>query len=201
MAVSRSVTVQCAAAALFAVAFAQARAAEVKSVAPDISVAFVCRAGPPSEDKIEGFLKERGFDVDNEQRVERQFDMHTTELNINGIDAKDRSVTFIGLRTSPPAGGYAPGVTAPAILYVLMLHTPPPTVHDVALETALSGMVSDVLGCTVSEDRHGRNPAEAADFYTKLLAVERARMKEIELCDQADPRYDAKACTLAPGTH
>src|SRR5258705_1769543 len=137
-----------------AVTLAPAVFAESNVIRADLSFHFVCKGKDRTtlEDDIDNFLRQQGFRVLNEGRVQREHGLFLTELKIIGLDDKRRLIKV----TDVPSGQGR---------YSVGLNTPPPTNRAPQLEDALLEFASKTLGCEVRQVTRGENAADAAAFY------------------------------------
>jgi hypothetical protein len=130
---------------------------------PDLTFLIACKARDRAtlEWQIDEFLRQQGFKVLNQGRIQREHGYFLTGLKIIGLDDKRRVITVIHV---PPAGG----------TYSVGLNTPPPTKRDPQLEDALLGFASNTLGCNVRQIDRGENATDAAGLHNeKIRRIER----------------------------
>jgi hypothetical protein len=179
------------------IAIACLLAASSASAAPgvqaDLALNFECPASP-DEGLIEKFLTSQHFQVENLERVRRQFDRAFFPLDIEAIDQGKRTVSFVGLLGTNDR----PGATH-AAFYTVGLYSPPPTRHDPALEAGLVNLVETSLKCRITSRNSGENDAAASATYNDMLTIEQGRMHEAAICDRTLASYDAKLCAQVPG--
>lgn len=168
----------------------------MRSMGSDLEIDFDCNgpAFPPSEHAIEAFLRERHFTVANTERVRRQLNVGFLPLQIEALDGRDISIRFQGLMDNPRGA-----MTDKTVHYHLSLESPPPTRHDRELEAALRTLVTRTLRCSVVNETVSDNQPEAASFYADILAMQKNRMREAQVCDKTEPTYSAAACAEVPG--
>ena len=120
----------------------------------DLAFQFICKnkARTALEDDIAMFLKRAGFRVLNLGRIQREHNVFLLDLNIIGLDDKQRMIDIISL---PTAEGR----------YAATLRTPPPTHRLPDLEESLLKFTSDELGCEVRQVTRGQNGTDARAFY------------------------------------
>ena len=160
---------------------------------PDLSLDYTCSGQPPTDKTIESFLRARGFSVANPERVRRQLGAGFFPMDIEAMDGRQWTVEFRGFNDNPnPA-------STPATNYTVGVVSPPPTVHDAALEAAVIALVTSQPGCKLTNNRRSENTADAVGMFDFTLKVLRSRMHETAICDQTEPTYDAKACDEVPG--
>jgi hypothetical protein len=141
-----------------AVALTPEGRADSNVIHADLAFHFVCKEKDRStlEDDMDNFLRQQGFKVLNQGRVQREHGFFLTELKIIGLDDGQR---LIDVTAVPLAQGrYSVGLT-----------TPPPTKRAPQLEDALSEFASKTLGCEVRQVIRGENAADAAEFYNDQI--------------------------------
>jgi len=156
-----------------------------RELAPDIAFNFHCEgvAYPASEQAMEEFLSAHGFAAFNEERVRKQYNLRLYPLAIDGYDKKKRVLDFRGINEK------ASDKPEPvATIYSAGLYSPPPTVHDPALEQALLDFVANNLKCSVSKVSHGTNGAERRGLYASVYKAEQKRIADGRKCDKASGR-------------
>jgi hypothetical protein len=142
-----------------------------QAIAPDFEVDFSCRSGP-QELVIEAFARRHGFRAFNEEEARRRAGHSFFPLEIDAFDIQRRMLDVIGLREPPSRGG--------AVHYRLTILSPPPTVHDQALEHAGLGLVRDGLRCRVDSARANDNGSEATAMFEGIFRDEQRRIAELE---------------------
>jgi hypothetical protein len=120
---------------------------------PDLAFHFVCKDKDRSalENEIGNFLREQGFKVLNQGRIQREHGVFLTDLRIVGLDDKRRTIRFEAL--------HAEG------RYSAALNTPPPTERAPELEGTLTDFASKGLGCELRQVNRGTNAADAAKLH------------------------------------
>jgi len=120
----------------------------------DLAVVFTCNHNIQSmlENAIEKFLRERGFDVLNQARIQRERGVFIFDVLIFALDQQRRIIKFHAL---PPAKGR----------YGASLMSPPPTQRSADLEDAVLKLVSEQLGCEVRNVARGENQTGAEEAY------------------------------------
>ena len=160
----------------------------------DLAFNFECgKSSPPSEAAIERFLVGRGFEVANEERVRRQLGLGFFPLQIEGLDGRQWTVLFQGLWVPPN-----PGSDEKKALYTVDIYSPPPTRHDGDVESATIAFVSETLACKITSLNRSDNAQESRDLFGRLLAMQKGRMHEAEVCDRTEKSYDAGRCSRVP---
>jgi len=152
---------------------AQTGADPVLVFSPDLSFQFVCKDIGRSdlEQEIERFLREVGFKVLNQGRIQREHDVFLLATNIVALDGQRRVIDVISV---PRAKGK----------YELRLQSPPPTKRAPPLEDALLKFVARTLGCEAREIIRGENGPDARAYYeSRLRAVENLFHEAEELRD------------------
>jgi hypothetical protein len=172
--------------------FCLAATATAAAAAPDLSLSLLCPI-PPSEAAIENFLKMRGFEVANVERVRRQRRASVDPLDIEALDGRSRIVAFHGRLLSD-----LPGLPV-QISYGVTVESPPPTVHDRNFEGALVEFTATKLNCQITSTDRSDTPASAAAAFRETLAAEQARLRETTTCDKTQPTYNAAECAKVPG--
>jgi hypothetical protein len=163
------------------------------SLAPDLQLDYSCSGAPPAEEAIESFLRARGFEVANAERMRRQLGAGFFSMDIEAMDRRQWQVEFRGLRVDPRF----PGNTN--VSYYVSVFSPPPTVHDSPLEDALVKFVAATPGCQITRTMRTENPANAAATFSYTVELYHSRMHEVAVCDRTEPTYDEKACDAVPG--
>jgi hypothetical protein len=155
------------------------------AIAPDLAFNFTCHGAfdPPSESAMETFLTSHGFSAFNEERVRKQYHLRLYPLAIDGYDAHHRMLDFRGINEKPSDEANDAPVPI-ATIYSVGLYSPPPTVHDGKLETALVSFAKTVLKCDVLHFTRGNNAADRGDFYAKVYAAEQTRIRAGRACDR-----------------
>ena len=140
---------------------ADARAQSPRLLRNDLGFIFVCKQDVQSvlEDGIERFLKQRGFKVLNQARIMRERGVFIFDILIMGLDERRRIFKFSAL---PRTKGR----------YAASLITPPPTQRSTDLEEAVLKLVSEQLGCEVSQVARGENPASTEDYDKHYKIIE-----------------------------
>jgi hypothetical protein len=177
---------------ILACTVATAACGQQQSLAPDLAFNFECKK-PPSEAAIEEFLRQHDFEVANPERVRRQFHRGFFPMQILAVDKRSWEITFQGLDI--PAVPTRPE----HVYYAVTVDSPPPTRHDAALENVLITFVSQNLGCQANSIARYENPANAAEFFSHLLSMQKNGMHEAEVCDKTVSTYNAAECANVPG--
>lgn len=172
--------------------FCLACAATAASAAPDLSLTLQCPL-PPSEAAIENFLKVRGFEVANVERVRRQRYASTDAMDIEALDSRSWIVAFKGRLISELPG------SAVQITYSVTVESPPPTAHDRNFEDALIEFIATRLRCQVTAADRSDNPAGAVHVFGDTLATQKERLHETQICDKTAATYSAAECAKVPG--
>ncbi|MCK1383310.1 hypothetical protein [Bradyrhizobium sp. 21] len=141
---------------------------ESNVVRADLSFQFVCKKDQALlEEDIEKFLRERGFKVLNQARIQREHRIFIKRMEIIGLDASRRIINFNDL---PPSQDR----------YAVILNSPPPTKHDPQLEEALLEFVSTALGCETRQAARRENDAEAGAAYDSVVNRIEALFRQAE---------------------
>jgi hypothetical protein len=158
----------------------------------DLAVSFHCKDAP-SEPVIESFLRDSHFEVANLERARRQRNRGAFSLEIEAVDQRHWMITVRGLPLNPM------NQAERDISYNLSVNSPPPTHHDEKFENSILVFISDQLHCRIVSNEHHDNPASAAGFFEEILASQKSRMHEAEVCDKTVSTYDASECAKVPG--
>jgi hypothetical protein len=137
-------------------------------LAPDLVVDFGC-ATIPRADVISTFLSVHGFTSFDEERERRERGKSFFALQINAYDQHRMMVEVIGLRKPK---SYGSGVN-----YRLTITSPPPTVHDHALEDAAVRLVRDTLACQLHAVNRFENRADSVAIFNAVFEDEQRRMR------------------------
>jgi hypothetical protein len=123
----------------------------------DLAFLFQCTdiASIRAERDVESFLREKGFRVLNQGRLQREHGVADAGLHLIGLDTDRRLVEFSSLPPLPALAGK----------YSVTLRSPPPTHHFVELETDLLTFVSEKLRCKTRQITHDENSSDAIQFY------------------------------------
>jgi hypothetical protein len=122
---------------------------------PDITFHFICLDYGDQKSKLENLIEEfivgQKFSVLNLESLRREHGVYLEDINILGIDSSQRMIEFVSLPFDSR--------------YAVRLLSPPPTVHDLALEEALVGFASKTLGCEVRQLRRNENGPDVLEFH------------------------------------
>jgi hypothetical protein len=143
---------------------------QVRSLSADLTFNFYCKgvSSPELGEALEQFLKEKGFDVLNVSRLQRERGMipGPLDLKMDAVDGEQRMISILS------SGGFEPG------WYALLLFSPPPTRRAEDLEKQILTFVSDKLGCPVHHVVRGENGPEASEYYKRILEKRLMRIRE-----------------------
>lgn len=112
----------------------------------DLYVDFEC-AHPPQQSTIADFLQNDGFHVIPPE------EQTSFAIDVSGYDER-RRLFFV-------FGPLAPNMQ----IYTMSLMSRPPTHHDTALENRLTDFIQGTLGCKITFQRRGQNPASVQDIF------------------------------------
>jgi hypothetical protein len=128
-------------------------------VTPDLAFNFNCaRDARTLEEDIEKFLKDKGFRVLNQARIQRALGLSVFDLLIMGLDNERRIFWFSAL---PRTKGR----------YTASLITSPPTRRSSDLEDAVLQLTSEQLGCEIRHISRGENRADAKEAFDRHYNV------------------------------
>ncbi len=116
------------------------------------------------------FLSSRGFSSFNEEKARRRVGKTFFPLQIDAYDRRRVMVEVIGLRKP---SSYGNGVN-----YRLTITSPPPTLHDRALEDAAVDLVRDALRCEIHAVGRFENGADSVALFNAVFADEQRRMQQ-----------------------
>jgi hypothetical protein len=141
----------------------------VRSLLPDLSFHYVCKAGLRGdiEKRTQLFLRANGFRVLNLADIQHQHDIHFFDTNILALDRDQR---MIEIRSVPRADQR----------YSFGLYSQPPTSHSVALERDILNFISVDLGCESRQIRRNQNREEQKEFYESELRRARGLFEEAD---------------------
>jgi hypothetical protein len=150
----------------------------------DLGVQFTCKNQVRSvlENEIEKFLRDEGFRVLNQGRLQRAQGVFLVD-KIIGLDEKGRIIEFIAL----PRPGPRP---LPEGSYAALLRTPPPTQRASRLEEDIEHfLLSAKLDCKVGQITRGSNGADANTkaFYDEMVSRVESLFREVGKQGQKRP--------------
>ena len=145
----------------------------------DLGLIFICKQNmPPTtiEDGIESFLRQQGFKVLNQVRLQRERGVFIPfVILIWGLDEQGRIINFDGLPTQK--GKYAAS-----------LLTRPPTRRSTDLEDAILKLVSEQLGCELTQVARGENQADTEQGYDNHYRIIEGLFQKAERLQGRPPR-------------
>jgi hypothetical protein len=142
-----------------------------QAIAPDYEIDFSC-SSTPQESIIEAFASRHGFRSFDEEGARRRTGRAFFPLEIDAFDVQRRMLDVIGLREPPSRGS--------VVHYRLTVLSPPPTVHDEALEHAALSLVREGLQCRIDSARANDNDSRAAAMFEGIFREEQRRIAELE---------------------
>ena len=135
----------------------------IRMLSADLAFHFICRETQrvDIENRLESLLRERGFRVLNQARIQRQHDVHIFDTNIVALN---QNQGMIEVKSVPGADRR----------YVFYLYSEPPTKHATSFEGEILSVISEDLKCETRQVTRKENAEERRELYeSELRRVQR----------------------------
>jgi len=142
---------------------------KARVLSPDLLIAFSCR-NIPDPQQIASFAGSHGFAAFDEEGERRKQGRVFYALQVDAVDRNHRLFDVIGLPEPPSFGG---GIT-----YKLTITGPPPSHHDLGLETEAHDFIASLPGCRISSENRYDNSAQSAAMFQFVYLDEVRRIED-----------------------
>lgn len=137
-------------------------------LAPDLAVDFGCAANPRPQ-AILAFLSAHGFSSIDEEQARHRKGRTFFPLQIDAFDRRRVLIEVIGLKKPKSYGS--------GIDYRLTITSPPPTLHDQALESDAVSLVRGTLRCDLHAVSRFENGRDSLELFNAIFEDEQRRMR------------------------